>query len=936
MFAHGVDHKYSFKYKAFISYSHDPDGPFVRAFRTRLERLGKKWHELRSIRVFQDLDNLPLSSETWTRIEKAMDSSEYLIFIASPESIKSAWCMREINYWVATRGVENLLIVVTGGKIAFLQGPIEIDWLQTNCLPLKPLKGKLSGAPLYLDMRWTRGKTVPEIATESVFVDNVAKLKSTLLNVDLDDLHSEELRQQRVLKLLTRAAVTGLAVLSLGLICASIFALVQWRTAAERALAAELELSAAKIATQSNSRDFMKALSQAVRDAKRARDGLERMPASTQAALWTAVNRAREINAWNTEAQFVDLLWDKAGQRIVGVSRNSAIVGWDTQGAQDFNTPTTDDDEGQFTAEFSFSREAVLAVNGEKIVVRDLQGGIRREIDRDKIFEVETPMSLIDVSLSGDRVFLLDSGGMLNVSTLSGDIVAQRNFYEELLSKEEKVVRLGTVQGGARALVATSEERVHLIDVDTGAVVATATGIPTDAQWRVHPEGRYFLSAAGTELTLFDRDMNVVGTHDLGNDEIGSFDVDWTSELVGVSNDLTGAVELLDFSFMPFSPPLYPHSASVVAFQPGGRLLLTVGYLDFHVRIHELTNGFVRTILPANPDDEGTSAIAYCPKQDLIVWGGQNGSLRVAMGVRTEAPQEVVLVENPVTSYIESIACSADGWFTVSRSDPSYAWHGPEEPPVELATWSPSFLAGAERTGELVAATQSMARLYDTASPGMPFKEFSFQEATDLGWIWSVAISRDGTRIAVAGEGEDFRKAKVALFETRPEPHLRDVFGLGGMIQPESIAFSDDGKRLAVGGSYNAMETITIADRSQVPSLDALSPFANSLVYVKDGILAGTSLSNYMRIWGSEGQLLSKDLEYLAHTYNAFVDAGPGGSVLLAGGNGEVLEISLDEASYLDVACARLFHPLRSEIYAEWADLQPFCADLAGRQGTAD
>ena len=89
------------KYDAFISYSHAEDNAEIaEVLHKKLEHYripsqiqkitGKKKIE----RVFRDKEELPLSANLTENIYTALDNSEYLIVLCSPESRASQWVHR--------------------------------------------------------------------------------------------------------------------------------------------------------------------------------------------------------------------------------------------------------------------------------------------------------------------------------------------------------------------------------------------------------------------------------------------------------------------------------------------------------------------------------------------------------------------------------------------------------------------------------------------------------------------------------------------------------------------------------------------------------------------------------------------------------------------------------------------------------------------------
>ena len=109
------------KYKAFISYRHKPlDIETAVKLHRRIEHYvlpeplridGEKKLGI----VFRDLDELPISSNLSANVQEALDHSEFLIVICTPETPKSAWVLREITYFLEHHDRDHVLAVLADG-----------------------------------------------------------------------------------------------------------------------------------------------------------------------------------------------------------------------------------------------------------------------------------------------------------------------------------------------------------------------------------------------------------------------------------------------------------------------------------------------------------------------------------------------------------------------------------------------------------------------------------------------------------------------------------------------------------------------------------------------------------------------------------------------------------------------------------------------------
>ena len=117
------------RFSAFISYN-SADAPFARRLHKRLEtyRLPRR---LRSVHpgsghpgdeapdrlkpVFRDADEMTATYDLSTAVREALAQSDYLIVVCSPNSAKSQWVAREIEYFRALHGDTHILAVLIAG-----------------------------------------------------------------------------------------------------------------------------------------------------------------------------------------------------------------------------------------------------------------------------------------------------------------------------------------------------------------------------------------------------------------------------------------------------------------------------------------------------------------------------------------------------------------------------------------------------------------------------------------------------------------------------------------------------------------------------------------------------------------------------------------------------------------------------------------------------
>lgn len=103
-----------YTYDAFISYSHNEKDAFAAE---QLHKTLEHYHIPKRIqqssgkkkieRVFRDREEMPISFNLASNIQEALDQSEFLILMCSPNSIKSEWVQREVETFLKSHSKEQ-------------------------------------------------------------------------------------------------------------------------------------------------------------------------------------------------------------------------------------------------------------------------------------------------------------------------------------------------------------------------------------------------------------------------------------------------------------------------------------------------------------------------------------------------------------------------------------------------------------------------------------------------------------------------------------------------------------------------------------------------------------------------------------------------------------------------------------------------------------
>ncbi|MDF5755168.1 TIR domain-containing protein [Spongiactinospora sp. TRM90649] len=243
----------SARYAAFISYSHSADRILAPALRDALHRLARPWYRQRALRIFLDENSLSANPGLWSSIENALDSSEFLILLASPEAAASPWVDREVRRWLTLRSAQTLLIAQTGGEIVWDTACGNFDPTATTALP-PAAYGRFPEEPRWIDLRGLADREDYSLRLP-VFREAVAELAAPLHRVDKDEIVGEDISQHRRTMRLVRVAVAVLVTLTLLAVTGAVAAVRQAGIAdAQRAVAEDRQRLATsrQLATQAD------------------------------------------------------------------------------------------------------------------------------------------------------------------------------------------------------------------------------------------------------------------------------------------------------------------------------------------------------------------------------------------------------------------------------------------------------------------------------------------------------------------------------------------------------------------------------------------------------------------------------------------------------------------------------------------------------------
>ena len=116
-----------------------------------------------------------------------------MLLLSSPESAASPWVGKEVEYWLAHKSTDTLLIGVTYGTLDWDGKKGDFRWKPTPPLPAV-LKGRFPAEPKWVDLSAYRDGADPRDAR---FLDLGADFAAAIHGMPKEDLLSQEVRQQR-------------------------------------------------------------------------------------------------------------------------------------------------------------------------------------------------------------------------------------------------------------------------------------------------------------------------------------------------------------------------------------------------------------------------------------------------------------------------------------------------------------------------------------------------------------------------------------------------------------------------------------------------------------------------------------------------------------------------------------------------------------------
>lgn len=900
-------------YDAFLSYSH-ADAAAAEGIQRGLHRIGRRVGRLHALRVFRDATDLVANPDLWGKVREAMDASRFLVVLLSPQAAASQWVSREVDYWLAHRGPEQIIFALVEGTLVWDEPTRRFDPQASDAaLPMLTETGTLTAEPLFVDL----SADAPWDLADPGFRDRLTDLAAPIHGKPKYQLAGEDLREQRRFRRLRRAAVAALTVLTVAATVAALMAVASqrradhnMRIAVARKLTAEAQGMLAGTLPGSDFRAFQQIL---------AADSLD--PAVARPALHNALQRRADTekviycrcSAVNAVAVSPD------ARRIVSGDSMGQVQIWDTE----TGTPVGD----PIAVHANAIGSVAFSPDGRRVASSGADGTVR-------IVEVESgepvtePMTVADTQIialafspDGLRLATGDSGGMLRLwDSSSGSMIRE-------VRAEDRVLRSVVYSpSGDRIAAAGGEGIIRIWDADlTGTPIVANPHTRQAVMALAFDPGGGRLAGAGIDgtLRLWDADTgNPIGEPMTAGPELlmtVAFSPDGES-LAAAGDD--HRIHRWDArTRKPLGQPMTGHTATVRAltYTRDGRLVS--GSDDATIRIWD-----PRATAPMITTETTLSALAISPDGHRLASGAGDGRVQMwdpADGHRL-APvpaghgKEVGKVAfSPDGRRIAS--ASFDGTVAITDLDGSPPARIPAQPAGDI--WAVAFSPDGRRLAIGVAGGR--IGIWELTGTPKPLREFTAHPGT----VTALAFSPDGALLASTGFD-----GSVRLWESdSSRPAGEPLIGPYSQQNSLAVAFSPDGRTVAVAGTNGFVQTWDVQTRESGATFGRTGPIW-SIVYSPDGaLLASGGSDRGVRVWDVATATALMD-PLLGHRdrVSTVLFTPDGRRLLSASDDGTVRAwpMTATPGSLCDKLTLNMSHQQWEEWVSPQVDYRPGCPDL--------
>jgi WD40 repeat protein len=872
-----------FRYRAFVSYSHESDARLAEALQQSLSRIAKPWYRLRTMRIFLDKTSLSANPALWPTIEQALGQTEYLLLLASPASAKSIWVQKEVGWWLQNRTADKLVICLTDGAILWDGRAGDFDWNKTTAIATV-LKGAFSSEPLYADFRASKAANQFD-SSDPVYRDALLDVAAPLVGRPKDDLDGEDIRVHRRTEQIAWAVALFMLVLGLTAGVGIKMARDRQKIAASRALASEamsqvddpslamlLSIESGRIAdTVESSRALLAAIQRtpqaeaflwghtdAVTKAVFSPDGQSILSAGwdDRIVLWNATSHQPIGKPIACPKGLVGVAFSPDGSQFAS-SSNGSILLWDTKTRKPLGEALKANEQFVhvgFSSKGDLLAASTDAYGGHPSVVFVWNLATHHLIGNPipgANFAFSPDNSLLAVAQYGDLLFY--------------DLRTHRAITKPLTGHPKNISALAFSPDGGMVATGSEDKSIILWDVAKRKSIGSLPGHSQTVSSLLFARDGESLLSGSLDGTILQWDLESLKPSATLIKNLGASISSIFSGPDGHLKALALQKERVILLNLNAEPPLghrikaVGSGSSNVAFSPDGRLFASSG--DFgDVVLWDVSSG-QQSGTPLSGHERQVSSVAFAPDGKTLVSGSMDGTVIFwDMSSRTATGPPVKALRSPVWS----LACSPDAKLAVAGGD------------AELVFWD---LATRKQLGSPVTLQKDR--------------------------IWALAFSPDGTLLASAGN--DF---EVAIWKDGQHDRIFKTVGTPAEgenleLMPAGVGFSSDGTRLATSSPGHSVTLWNVKDwRPLPPVLYGDTQAVSSVAFRQDGkVLISGSADGDIRLWDVQTHQLIGILGTQPEAVNSIAFEPAKGLLASVGGDDSVVLWDVDFQDWSSRAC---------------------------------
>lgn len=391
---------------------------------------------------------------------------------------------------------------------------------------------------------------------------------------------------------------------------------------------------------------------------------------------------------------------------------------------------------------------------------------------------------------------------------------------------------------------ANSNGQVELWDMYTGMLLRTLAPHPFGA-WSLAftpDDSQIITGAADGSLRIWNVRQGTLVLDKLAHTHaIDGLAIDPSGTLLSVASGWQLARWKLPELVSESSPPEHFPAFRSLAINPSG-LTLALGGDDSRIRLWDLASGALVWLNPGLDERQSVLSLRFAPTEPFLAAAHSGADELVVwdLSLRSQIARQKLL-------RIRSLAFAPDGsqiaaagsglllWDFASRSATQRQSSGL----LTAIDWSLDSSRGGGDSLVAVAMDDGTTQVWDSRT----FAPRQF-EAPDVGPLWSIDLTSDGSRLA-AGAND----GSVRLWDVHTG---RLIALLSGHTAPvQTVAFSSDGALLATGAMDNTLRVWDGRSGRALRTLTEPRGWLFSAAFSPDGrMLAGASWDGTVRIWG--------------------------------------------------------------------------------------